>query len=582
MFNVEIFIFLFFFLQYCIFTISSVFIKRYLSSKHLAFYFAFSCGLLTFSLLLVAKQIYLDSQSWTYSFDNLVRGLDYIELNFSFCVDSLSLSFALLVSVIGTATNIYTLNYFRGEGDESRFLFWLNSFVLSMITLVFSGNFFTIFLGWELIGLSSFFLINFWHTRRGVVKSSFKAMTFNLVSDILLLSSFVSFFLVSKTSNCGIFLNLLILESIPKSSLLWFGTMTLVGCASIKSVQIVGHLWLPDSMEAPVPASSLIHSATLVSAGIYLLCRFNVLLVTCGCVPILITIGSITAAYGGVVAAAQTDMKKLLAYSTMSHCGFLWILASCGNLWITITYLYLHGLFKAATFYCAGSFIRNYNTQDTRWMGSGAKFLRLDSFLLIFCGANLAGLPFSIGVLYKLYFFKLILLWSISWWQIGLMFIGLASSLVYYYRLTNYAIFDFYKGSKLFPGYSILFTKIDLTDYRSTTSNHLLAVCILVFAALVTTYAMWWCINNNLIAWETIHEELSTILVDRAKVEIIYTNYYILFYTLYFVFFIMLCVVVCRPNIFAVESILTLLILVIFFGFLSVRCGVILWQKLIQ
>jgi hypothetical protein len=110
----------------------------------------------------------------------------------------------------------------------------------------------------------------------------------------------------------------------------------------------------------------------------------------------------------------------------------------------------------------------------------------------------------------------------------------------------------------------------------------LLAVCILVFAALVTTYAMWWCINNNLIAWETIHEELSTILVDRAKVEIIYTNYYILFYTLYFVIFIMLCVVVCRPNIFAVESILTLLILVIFFGFLSVRCEVILWQKLIQ
>ena len=124
-------------------------------------------------------------------------------------------------------------------------------------------------------------------------------------------------------------------------------------------------------------------------------------------------------------------------------------------------------------------------------MGSGAKFLRLDSFLLIFCGANLAGLPFSIGVLYKLYFFKLILLWSISWWQIGLMFIGLASSLVYYYRLTNYAIFDFYKGSKSFPGYSVLFTKIDLTDYRSTTSNHLLAVCILVIAAFVTTYIMW-------------------------------------------------------------------------------------------
>lgn len=581
MFNVSLIFSVFGFLQYAFFTIMAVLVKRYISTKYLAFYFAASCGLLTLSLLLLTVQNYLHAWNWSYSFDNLVRGLDYVELNFSFSVDSLSLWFALLVSIIGTSTNIYTLNYFRGEADEGRFLFWLNSFVLSMLILVFAGNFFTIFLGWELIGLTSFFLINFWHTRRGVVKSSFKAMAFNLVSDILLLGAFVSFYLTTKTTNCSLFLNLLVTEAGSRSSLLWLGTVCLVGCASIKSVQIVGHLWLPDSMEAPVPASSLIHSATLVSAGIYLLCRFNILFVVTGCTSTLITIGAITAAYGGIVAAAQTDMKKLLAYSTMSHCGFLWILASCGNLWITILYLYLHGLFKAATFYCAGSFIRNYNTQDTRWMGSGVKLLRLDSFLLIFCAANLAGLPFSIGVMYKLYFLKLILLWDICWWQIGLMFVGLASSLVYYFRLTNYAIFDFYKGSKLFPNYSILFTRIRLEGLRLTTANHVLAVVLLVGAALLTSYIMYWGIVNNTIAWESISEELSTLMVDPSKIETIYASYFLLFYSLYSILFLLLCIVVYRPNIFALESILTLLFLCIFFGFLGLRCEVTLWQRLI-
>ena len=119
-------------------------------------------------------------------------------------------------------------------------------------------------------------------------------------------------------------------------------------------------------MEAPVPASSLIHSATLVSAGIYLICKFNILYVLSGWVNALIFVGALSAAYGGVVAAAQTDLKKLLAYSTMSHCGFLWVLASSGDFFITVLYLFLPGIFKASSFYCAGSFIRMYGTQDSR------------------------------------------------------------------------------------------------------------------------------------------------------------------------------------------------------------------------
>ena len=157
-------------------------------------------------------------------------------------------------------------------------------------------------------------------------------------------------------------------------------------------------------MEAPVPASALIHSATLVSAGIFLLLRFQELIFVSNLNNFLITLGFITAAYGGCVAASQTDVKKLLAYSTMSHCGFLFSTVGLFDFYITILYLFLHGFFKASTFYCVGSFVRLYKTQDTRLMGSGQHFFFGDSILLILCAANLCGLPLTIGAIYKLYF----------------------------------------------------------------------------------------------------------------------------------------------------------------------------------
>lgn len=555
--------------------------RKKISAKHLGILYIITSGLFTLTLILCAKFCFFESKVFAYNFDNFTKGTNLVDLSLNFSIDSLGLSFAFLVGLIAFTTNIYTLTYFRGEADESNFMFWLNSFVLSMIILVFAGNFFTIFLGWELIGITSFFLINFWRTRRGVVKSSFKAVVFNLVSDIFLLSSLVSFYQAYHTTNCVVFINLL--NTVPSDNFYTiFGLICLVICSSIKSVQLIGHLWLPDSMEAPVPASSLIHSATLVSAGIYLLCKFNPLIVYVGATTALISIGAITAAYGGVVAAAQTDMKKLLAYSTMSHCGFLWILASSGNFVITILYLYLHGIFKAATFYCAGSFIRAYNTQDTRWMGSGASFLRLDSFLLVFCAANLAGLPFSMGAMYKVFFIKLLLTQTVVWWQLGFIFIGLASSIVYFYRLINYAVFDYYKGAKVFPNYVSLFTIVKQTNLRFTTRNHLLAVFFLLFFALVVTYILYWGLKQNISMYEVIYEELSTSVVAVKQLEYLHISYVILFYILYFVLFVLLCLVVCRPNIFAIETVLTLLYFSLIIGFFSLSCEVILWQKLIQ
>ena len=157
-------------------------------------------------------------------------------------------------------------------------------------------------------------------------------------------------------------------------------------------------------MEAPVPASSLIHSATLVSAGIYLLLKFQTLYIeTCFFKNIFI-LGSITACYGGLVAASQTDVKRLLAYSTISHCGFIIAAIPLNNFVVVIVYLYLHGLFKAVTFFCVGSLIKYTNTQDTRYMGQ-LKTQMFNTSTLTICSINLGGLPFTFGYLYKYLFF---------------------------------------------------------------------------------------------------------------------------------------------------------------------------------
>lgn len=553
---------------YFLVTIFSFWLKKFVNSFNLVVLYVLNLGILSVLFFYTVLDFILYDKNFSMIFNSNFLNSIHIELNFSLYFDGLSLLFSLLVSLIGVATNFYTHAYFKGEADESNFLCWLNFFILSMIILVLGGNFFTIFLGWELIGLTSFFLINFWNKRRGVIKSSFKALAFNLVSDIFLLTAFVLFYDIYNTSNCSLFITL-ICSSLPVDYYkLIFGFLCLLSCSAIKSVQIIGHLWLPDSMEAPVPASSLIHSATLVSAGIYLICRFQTLILLLDISYIFISIGSVTAAYGGIVAAAQTDMKKLLAYSTMSHCGFLWILSCSGNLWATILYLYLHGLFKAATFYCSGVFIRNYGSQDTRLMGSGAKFFRLDSFFLLFCSGNLAGLPFTVGAYYKFFFFKVALSLNIHFIFIGFIFLGMLAGVVYYFRLTNYVVFDFYKNNKQVPNFFLLVTKLKLSkSIKLTPINHIVAVTLLIIFSILSVYILTWTLTNNLFLVDSFLEELNTAIMLNNNIVQFYSLYILLYYLCYVFLVVNIFIVVCRPNIFSLENIYLLFYFSILFCF---------------
>lgn len=361
-------------------------------------------------------------------------------------INALSYLFTLLVSVIGFSTNLYILNYFKYEERGEEFVLLINWFIFSMIFLVISNNFFSILLGWELIGLTSFLLINFWRFKITTLGCSFKAFTFNKISDIFLMIGFCLLWNTYKTSNVDTILTLIAANPTNNTNTLYWAGICIIISSSIKSAQLIGHLWLPDSMEAPVPASSLIHSATLVSAGIYLLLKFQIIFNNTGLMDFIFFLGSITACFGGVVAASQSDMKKLLAYSTISHCGFIVASISLNNFIVTIVYLYLHGLFKALTFFCAGSIIKYNGTQDTRLMGMNKNQL-INIITLTVASINLGGLPFTFGYLYKFLFLNYMLINPVNIVGYGLNIIGMLCSLVYVYKIIYYSTFDFRKGA---------------------------------------------------------------------------------------------------------------------------------------
>ena len=364
-----------------------------------------------------------------------------------------------------------------------------------MIFLVSAGNTIMLFLGWELIGLTSFFLINFWTSKTATLKSAFKAFSFNKVSDFFLFFFIISTYVVFNSTDIGSLNNQI--HNIGYNYIDCFGfkintveffAFTLMGAAFIKSAQIGGHVWLPDSMEAPVPASALIHSATLVSAGIYLILRFNLVFEWSQLGKYVIpVIGSVTAAYGGVCAILQSDIKKTLAYSTISHCGFLMVLCATEMNEFTLLYLYIHGFFKAGVFMCVGNILRiSRGYQDTRRMGGFFKYLPFEYFCCVVGLLNLAGLPFTFG-----FFIKHLLLFSVNN-NIYLYFfvlinclIGAIAGLFYSFRLLNNVFFDFKKGRK------ITYTTLNKISFNSWIySNTSLAANLTIFFLFIVAYCI--------------------------------------------------------------------------------------------
>lgn len=448
------------------------------------------------SLCFYVKSIILDQVVYNISLGKWIFFNFNCKLNFNFVIDSISFSFMFLTITIAIFVYIYAFSYFKYEPLVDRFLIFILMFVFSMVFLVCSGNLIMMFLGWEMIGLTSFFLINFWVTRIGTLKSAFKAFTLNKISDFFFLLFILIIYnicydvdILSLSTQLHLFTNSYVMIFNLKCNTLEVLSFCLITASSIKSAQIGFHIWLPDSMEAPVPASALIHSATLVSAGIFLLLKFSFLLESSSYAYWIIPIiGSCTAAYGGLAAAFQSDVKKILAYSTISHCGFLFFLCATASHGYVLIYLYVHGFFKAASFMCLGNVIRfSRGNQDFRKMGMFYKFLPFECCLLFLCLANLAGLPLTLGFFIKHTIFVSALtnnyLYVISILLLINLIVAALTGLFYSYRLFYNIFFDFKKGRKITYTYNN-----NVFTYSHFYSNSSVASIIAIFSLFFCAY----------------------------------------------------------------------------------------------
>ena len=336
--------------------------------------------------------------------------LDLVDSHLAFCSDSLAIVCACLVLLLTTLALFFGVEYMSREAFINRLLYLLNFFATSVILLFFCYDFFLIILIWECIGLFSLLLVNFYSLRVYTIKASLKTFVFSRISDMFMFFAFILCINTFNTTDLSLLFFqipfLLFHYSFFGNISVHFLTLfsfAIVTSGVIKAAQFFFHVWLPDAMEAPTPASALIHSSTLVVAGIFLIIRFSILFEFTVLINYyLALLGGVTLAMASVTATFQHDIKKLVAYSTISQIGYL--VCGCGFCCYeeVLLYLIIHALNKAFLFILVGYLVHFFNgNTDMRGMG-GSYLYSLDiGVFLLGVAINLAGLPYSAGFLGK-------------------------------------------------------------------------------------------------------------------------------------------------------------------------------------
>ena len=290
--------------------------------------------------------------------------------SFGLLWDPLALIWVLVITGIGFLIHFYSMGYMAGDRGYARFFAYMNFFVFAMLTLVLSDNFVGLLVGWGLVGLASFFLIGFWYERSSAVAAATKAFVMNVVGDVgILFAIFILVAAVGSITYADAFAGIAA-HKYAQSTLYLICIGLFIGCAA-KSAQVPLHSWLPDAMEGPTPVSALIHAATMVTAGVYLIARCWPLWSASPDARELVgVIGGLTALLGAILGCGQWDIKRILAYSTMSQIGYMIAAVGVGAFDAGVLHFFTHAWFKADLFLAAGIVIHAlHNEQDTRRMG---------------------------------------------------------------------------------------------------------------------------------------------------------------------------------------------------------------------
>ncbi|PYX54912.1 MAG: NADH-quinone oxidoreductase subunit L [Acidobacteria bacterium] len=369
-------------------------------------------------------------------------------VDFSFYLDPLSLVMLLVVTGVGLLIHIYSVGYMWDDPSYYRFFAYLNLFMFFMLTLVLANNYLLMFIGWEGVGLASYLLIGFWFTKDSAAAAGKKAFIVNRIGDFGFL---IGLFLLIRHFGSLTFEQVFhsIAPMSPETAeagvLTAVGLLLLVGACG-KSAQIPLYVWLPDAMEGPTPVSALIHAATMVTAGVYMVARSHVIFERAPmALTVVAVIGTLTAFFAATIGIAQTDIKKVLAYSTVSQLGYMFMACGVGAFSAGIFHLMTHAFFKGLLFLAAGSVIHAVGgEQDMRKMGGLRTKIPVTFWTMTAGTLAIAGIPGLAG-----FFSKDEILWRVyqaSWiyWVVGIVTAFLTS--FYIFRLWFLTFFGEYRG----------------------------------------------------------------------------------------------------------------------------------------
>ena len=368
-----------------------------------------------------------------------------LHIDVALLADPLSITMALFITGIGSLIHLYAIGYMHGDPKFSKFFLYLNLFVFSMLMLVLGENLLVTFLGWEGVGACSYFLISFWHTRNSAAVAGKKAFVTNRIGDFgVMTAMFLAFSTIGSVSYSSI-------NEAAHTGALAPVTATAIGLllfvgACGKSAQLPLYLWLPDAMEGPTPVSALIHAATMVTSGVFLMTRMSpVLHASYEWAPMIIAcVGAATALYAATIAVAQNDIKKVLAYSTVSQLGYMFLAVGSGAYVAAIFHMVTHAFFKALLFLGSGSVIHGmHHEQDMRRMGALRKLMPVTAITFIIGWLAIAGVPPFAGFWSK----DEILLYVYANNR-GLYVVGLVTALLTAYYMTRQVIMVFYGEAK--------------------------------------------------------------------------------------------------------------------------------------
>ncbi len=409
------------------------------------------CGAAFAMALFVASRFSPQSAPYYYDLAHWMRAGNF-QVDFSFYLDQLSLVMLLVVTGVGFLIHIYSVGYMWDDDGYYRFMCYLNLFMFFMLMLVLAKNYLVMFIGWEGVGLASYLLIGFWFIKDSAAAAGKKAFIVNRIGDFGFLIAL--FLMIQHFGSLDFTRVFSAVQPMPVENgngglLTAMGLLLMVGAAG-KSAQIPLYIWLPDAMEGPTPVSALIHAATMVTAGVYMVARSHLIFEHApSAMMVVAIIGTLTALFAATIGIAQTDIKKVLAYSTVSQLGYMFMACGVGAFSAGVFHLMTHAFFKGLLFLAAGSVIHGVaGEQDMRRMGGLRLYMPWTFMTMTIATFAIAGFPPLAG-----FFSKDEILWKAysspygSWvfWAIGVTTAFITS--FYMFRLWFMTFFGDYRGA---------------------------------------------------------------------------------------------------------------------------------------